>query len=109
MATRGKPIRHQGREGQAIVLIAFAMIGLLAFMVLAIDGSKYFDQHRVAQNAADASSLAGVYYAYKNTSAVYPDILKEINRVAELNNVPDSDASEALVDNDNTNLAGFWT
>src|SRR5258708_20891317 len=83
MVTRRKDIhsiRHHRQEGQAIVLIAFAMIGLLAFMVLAIDGSKYFDQHRVAQNAADAASLAGVYYAYKNSGATFPNSPQEINR-----------------------------
>ncbi len=46
-------------RGQAIVLIAFAIVGLVAITGLAIDGGFAFSDRRHAQNAADASSLAG--------------------------------------------------
>ena len=46
-------------RGQAIVLIAFAIAGLIAIIGLAIDGGFVFADRRHAQNAADASSLAG--------------------------------------------------
>lgn len=51
-------IRHS-ESGQAIVLLALAIIVLLAFTALAIDGGMAFSDRRHAQNASDASSLAG--------------------------------------------------
>jgi hypothetical protein len=45
-------------KGQALILIAFAAVGLFAFTALAIDGSRVFSDHRHAQNAADTSALA---------------------------------------------------
>ncbi|MEW6401441.1 MAG: pilus assembly protein TadG-related protein [Chloroflexota bacterium] len=46
-------------RGQAIILVVFAIIGLLGMAALAIDGGNaYVDQHR-AQTAADAAALTG--------------------------------------------------
>ena len=45
-------------RGQALILIAFAAIGLFAFTALAIDGSRVFSDRRHAQNAADTAALA---------------------------------------------------
>lgn len=44
-------------RGQALILIAFAAIGLFAFAALAIDGSRQFSNKRNAQNAADTAAL----------------------------------------------------
>ena len=44
-------------SGQALVVIAFAAIGLFAFAALAIDGSIVFSDRRHAQNAADTAAL----------------------------------------------------
>ncbi|HEY5668948.1 MAG TPA: Tad domain-containing protein, partial [Anaerolineales bacterium] len=46
-------------KGQALVLITLAMVVLLGFTALAIDGGMVYSDRRHAQNAADASSLAG--------------------------------------------------
>src|SRR5690606_19715435 len=46
-------------RGQALIIITLAAIGLFAFAALAIDGSMAFSEKRHAQNAADASALAG--------------------------------------------------
>ncbi len=52
--------RHYSSErGQALVIIAFAMIGLVAITGLAIDGSQAYSDRRHAQNAADTSAFAG--------------------------------------------------
>lgn len=45
-------------RGQALILIAFAAVGLFAFAALAIDGSRAFSNKRNAQNAADTAVLA---------------------------------------------------
>jgi putative Flp pilus-assembly TadE/G-like protein len=45
-------------KGQALVLIALAVVILLGFTAIAIDGSRTFSDRRHAQNAADTSALA---------------------------------------------------
>jgi hypothetical protein len=53
-----KSTKHH-ENGQAIVLLAFAFIGLIGFAALAIDGGMIYSDRRHAQNASDAASLAG--------------------------------------------------
>jgi hypothetical protein len=47
-------------EGQNLVLVALAMIVMLAFAALVLDGGFAYAQRRRMQNAADAGTLAGV-------------------------------------------------
>ncbi len=46
------------QRGQALVLIALAIVGLVGFTALAIDGGNVFSDRRHAQNASDTSALA---------------------------------------------------
>ncbi len=46
-------------EGQAIILIAIALVGLLVVTGLAVDGGRLLTARREAQNAADAAALGG--------------------------------------------------
>jgi len=57
-----KPIHLQttSERGQSLVLVALMMVGLLAFVGLALDGGQVFEMRRQVQNAADAGALAGV-------------------------------------------------
>jgi len=48
----------KSEKGQALVIIALAAVGLVAFTALAIDGSRVFSDRRHAQNAADTAALA---------------------------------------------------
>jgi Flp pilus assembly protein TadG len=45
-------------KGQALVLIALAIVGMIGLIALAIDGGNAFADRRQAQNAADSASLA---------------------------------------------------
>lgn len=45
-------------RGQALIIIALAMVGLVSFAALAIDGGMVFSDRRHSQNAADTSALA---------------------------------------------------
>src|SRR5512143_1756344 len=93
--------RRAGQSGQAIVLVALGMIGLLAFLVLAIDGGKYYDQRRTAQTAADAASLAGLYqyqHPAPSTTSQDKDILAKIVDAAGRNGIPDA----------TNNVLAFW-
>lgn len=52
-------MKHRKSErGQALILIAFAVIGLVGFSALAIDGGRVLEDRRHAQNAADAAAFA---------------------------------------------------
>lgn len=51
--------RHD--DGQTLVYVALAMVALLAFVALAVDGGHVYAERRRMQNAADAGALAGAY------------------------------------------------
>jgi len=46
------------QKGQALILIALAMVGLVGFTALTVDGGRVLSDRRHAQNAADTSVLA---------------------------------------------------
>ncbi|MBA3533306.1 MAG: Tad domain-containing protein, partial [Ardenticatenales bacterium] len=52
---------HKNERGQSIVLIAIAMIALIAFVSLAIDGGMAYTQRRIAQNAADSAAISATF------------------------------------------------
>jgi hypothetical protein len=59
--------RNQRREkAQALVLMAGMMLGMLAFLGLAVDGGNVYLQRRNAQNAADAAAQAGAVALAQN-------------------------------------------
>ena len=52
-------MKPKSRErGQALIMVALAVVGLFGFSALAIDGSRVFSDRRHAQNAADTAALA---------------------------------------------------
>lgn len=51
--------QRSSEKGQILVIFVFALIALLGFTALAIDGGMLFTDRRFSQAAADASSLAG--------------------------------------------------
>ncbi|MEW5869667.1 MAG: Tad domain-containing protein [Chloroflexota bacterium] len=51
--------RSSSEDGQVLVLIVLAIVALLGFTALAVDGSMIYSDRRFAQNAADTASLAG--------------------------------------------------
>ncbi len=52
--------KNRAESGQAIVLLVFSVIALLAFAALAIDGGIIYVERRNTQNAADNGALASV-------------------------------------------------
>ena len=54
-----KSIKTNSQRGQALVLVALAIIGMLAMLALVLDGGTTFMNRRAMQNAADAGALAG--------------------------------------------------
>jgi hypothetical protein len=58
---QGTRVTDSHQAGQAIVLLALAMIALLAFAALAIDGGQVYWLRRSAQNAADGAAMSAAY------------------------------------------------
>ncbi len=50
--------KPRSERGQAIVLIALALMGIMAFAALAIDASMLFAEYRRAQNVADSAAMS---------------------------------------------------
>lgn len=61
---------NKHEKGQTLVIIALAMIVLVGFTTLAIDGSMLFSDRRHAQNAADSAAMAGAL-AYTRGSDIF--------------------------------------
>jgi hypothetical protein len=51
--------RKKTERGQIMILLVFAIVGMLSFVALTIDGGMVYSDRRIAQNAADAAALAG--------------------------------------------------
>jgi hypothetical protein len=50
--------RTKSQKGQALVIIALAIVGLVGFAALAIDGGRVFSDRRHAQSTADTAALS---------------------------------------------------
>ena len=63
--------RDSRESGQATVMVALAMVGILGFTSLAIDVGMLFHTKRTLQTAADAAAVAGASeYPYTNATGV---------------------------------------
>ena len=58
------------QKGQALILIALAVVGLVGFTALTIDGGRVLSDRRNAQNAADTSVLAAALAKVRNQNYV---------------------------------------
>lgn len=56
-------IHKVSERGQALIIIVFAVVALIGFTALAIDGGMVYSDRRHAQSASDAASLAGGGFA----------------------------------------------
>ena len=52
---------YHGEEGQALLLLAVALVGILGFAALALDGGNLYTEQRRAQAAADNAVMAAAY------------------------------------------------
>lgn len=58
--------QNKSEKGQALVLIVFAIIGMVALVGLAMDGGQTFSDRRQSQNAADGAALVAALTYQKN-------------------------------------------
>ena len=88
-----KPIKMRAPDsksdtGQILILLALGIVVLLAFVALALDGGVILLDRRRAQNAADASALAGAYVLARNPDdgSLAADIMTASGAMAHSNN-----------------------
>lgn len=79
-------------RGQAIVLIAAAIIGLVALTGLAIDGGNAFSDRRHAQNAADTAVVAAALTKTRGSGSWYDSGIE----MAKNNGYDDVDANTTI-------------
>ncbi len=59
MMNEDRAMHRRDESGQALVVVALFLVGLLAVLGLVLDGGNLYLQRRALQNAADAGALAG--------------------------------------------------
>ncbi len=57
-------------RGQALIMIALAIVGITGILALVIDGGNVFQDRQRAQNAADSAALASAYERIKGGDMV---------------------------------------
>ncbi len=60
---------HSGERGQAIVLLVLALVVMLGFSALALDGGALYTEQRRAQAAADNAVMAAAYQQMKEITS----------------------------------------
>lgn len=100
----------QSERGQAIVIVAGAIVVLLAFLGLAVDGGTVYANRRRTQNASDAASLAGTRLLAEaicgDPSIDDTAIAQAVNSYAEKNGVDDSNGVAG--DEINSNVTAYY-
>jgi hypothetical protein len=74
---QASPPRRPARKsesGQALVLLVLALVGLLGFAALALDGGNLYTEQRRAQAAADHAVMAAAFTYMNNASASASDL-----------------------------------
>lgn len=66
--------QHYSEHGQVLVIIVFAMFGLIGITGLAIDGSRAYSDRRQAQNAADTAALAAALAYVRTPDGPWMDV-----------------------------------
>ncbi len=95
------------QRGQALVLLAIGIVGLIGLTALAIDGGRAFADRRKAQNAADNAAYAASFQwlgdegqwvglAWSNTAWQDPAIEIASANGYEINNLPTSDVTLSI-------------
>ena len=110
---------RRSRSGQAIVVMALAMVAICGMLALAIDAGRLYFQRRLMQDAVDAGALAGAQSLVGTTSnpngqpnyALYyalDDTLSVFNQ-NPANNDPTSAFYTAPINNTVTDTQGGYT
>src|SRR5579875_62630 len=94
---------RRGQSGQSIILFALMLVSIVAATGLVVDAGYSFEQQRLAQNAADAASLAAAQYlaSHMSTSISDSTMVALLDNYAAAN-LPGSTVSGHYVDGNGT-------
>ncbi|MCF6277178.1 MAG: pilus assembly protein TadG-related protein [Anaerolineales bacterium] len=95
--------RYKSEQGQAIVLIAIVIIGLVGITALAVDGGAVFVDKRHAQSAADAAAFAAALAKIKGNDTY------NAGYIMATNNGYDNDGLSNVVSIHNPPISGSYT
>src|SRR5262245_6890761 len=101
--------RSRSDRGQIIVIAAFAMIAMIAFGALVLEGGNAYAQQRVVQNGADATANAGAVRLGQRLAGVATidsDVLTVMTSTATANRIDSFTAWYTDVQGHYINLAG---
>lgn len=62
--------KNHFERGQALIVVALVIVGLVGMVALAVDGGNVFSDRRKAQNAVDAAALASAYARIKGGDVI---------------------------------------
>jgi hypothetical protein len=79
---KNKNITKNHEHGQAIILIVFAMIGIISMVALAVDGGRAFLEKRNVQTAVDAVALGSALARIRDPQGEWVD---QAYAIAEIN------------------------
>jgi len=74
------------QRGQAIILVVFVMVGLIALVALAVDGGRAYLEKQTIQNVADSVALDGALQRLRHPGAVWVDASYEIAKTKGYDN-----------------------
>src|SRR5687768_309010 len=92
----------RSEKGQALVIIALAAVGLVAFTALAIDGGMVLSDRRHAQNAADTAAFAAALAKIRTPD--YAPSSPALQKQAAIDAGEERAASNGYDDNGTTNV-----
>ncbi|RUL49579.1 pilus assembly protein TadG-related protein [Lysinibacillus antri] len=78
----------EGEQGNVLILVAAAMVALIGFTALAIDGGRLYSEKSMLQKAADAGALAGAQELPLDST----EAERFAKEVAEQNGVPQTNS-----------------
>ena len=99
-------MHKRSESGQAIVLLALAVVGLVGFTALAIDTGMVYSDRRHSQSASDAGSLAGggfIALALENYHIYYSNFDCSSSDIATITGGGITTAENRAYSNDYTN------
>src|SRR6266508_3979694 len=100
------------RKGQVVIFVAFAIVALIGFLALSLDGGAMLSERRHAQATADAAALAAasqLYYDYWQYSGIDPNGARTAALAAALRNGYNNDGITSKVGVYNPPISGAYT
>lgn len=93
-------MKHKPSErGQAIVLIALAIVGLVGLTGLSVDMGVTFANRRQAQNAADNAALSTALLAIRDTDATQAELETNAENIMRVNGLDPDDGTVTVTVN----------